>query len=333
MGKRARNVGLAVAGLAFGCAGGFVYYVKSGIVPMPAGKAFFVRYEQRLELPEVARQLKEKGVVRNVTALRYYAIYRRLDRYVLPGTYQVRAGMTVDELVAALRKPIKQMVRIPETNPSYRTARLLEQAGVATADAYESAVANPTEFQESVSFPLPGHSLEGYLFPDTYDLPPLIGAKATIVRQLRAFEKKALPLLTDPAKRQKILTIASMVELEAGLDEERPIIAGVIRNRLEKGMRLQIDATVLYGMRAWRKLYNVDYKHESPYNTYLMTGLPPGPICSPSLKSIKAALAPAKHDFLYYVAKPDMHSLFAATYEEHLKNVAVARKLRAQAGK
>ena len=333
MGKRARNVGLAVAGLAFGCAGGFAYYVKTGIEPMPAGKPFFVRYEERLELAAVAKGLKEKGVVRNVTALRYYAIYRRLDRYVLPGTYQVKPGQTVEELVDALRKPIKQMVRLPETNPSYRTARLLEQKSVTTAAEYTEAIANPAEFQNSVSFPLPSGSLEGYLFPDTYDLPPLIGAKATIQRQLRAFEKKVLPLLTDPAKRQRILTIASMVELEAGLDEERPIIAGVIRNRIEKGMRLQIDATVLYGMKEWRRLYNVDYKHDSPYNTYLMSGLPPGPICSPSVKSVKAALSPSKHEFLYYVAKPDMHSLFASTYEEHLKNVAIARKLRTQAGK
>lgn len=333
MGKRARNVSLGLAGLALGCAGGFAYYVKSGIQPMPPGKPFFVRYEERLELPEVARQLKEKGVVRNVTALRYYAIYRRLDRYVLPGTYQVKAGMTVEQLVDALRKPIKQMVRIPETNPSYRTARLLEQKQVATAQEYTEAIANPSEFQGDVSFPLPNGSLEGYLFPDTYDLPPLIGAKAAIRRQLRAFEKKALPLLSDPAKRNRILTIASMVELEAGLDEERPIIAGVIRNRLEKQMRLQIDATVLYGMKEWRRLFNVDYKHDSPYNTYLFAGLPPGPICSPSVKSIRAALAPAKHDFLYYVAKPDMHSLFASTYEEHLKNVAIARKLRDQAAR
>lgn len=333
MGKRARNFGLVFFGLAFGCAAGFVYYVKSGIEPMPAGKPYYVRFDTKVELVEAAKRLKQDKVVRNTTALRYYAIYKRTEHEVLPGTYQVHAGMTADELIAALRRPIKQMVRIPETNPSYRTARLLEQKAVTTEADYITAITHPEEFKDSVSFPLPKGSLEGYLYPDTYDLPPLIGAKAVVARQLAAFQKKALPLLTDPAKRQKILTIASMVELEAGADSDRPLIAGVIQNRLAKGMRVQIDATVLYGMKDWRRLKFVDYKHQSPYNTYLFAGLPPGPICSPSIKSIEAALHPAHHEFLYYVAKPDLLHLFAKTYEEHLANIEAAKKLRAQAAR
>ncbi len=330
MSKRGRKITLGVLGIAFGAAAGFAYYVKSGIEPLPTGKPFFVRFDEKILTPVVATQMKAKGVVRNATAFRYYALYRRYDHQVLAGTYQVHAGMTADELMRALRRPIKQMVRIPETNPSYRTARLLEQKEVTTATEYEQALTNPAEFQKSVKFKLPSGSLEGYLYPDTYDLPPLIGAKAVVDRQLKAFEKKALPLITDPSKMQKILTIASMVELEAGKDSDRPMIAGVIRNRLDKKMRLQIDATVLYGMREWRRLYNKDYRHDSAYNTYRIDGLPPGPICSPSVKSIQAALNPAKHDFLYYVAKPDLYHLFAKTYDEHLKNIVVARKLRDQ---
>jgi len=328
MAKLARRIGLGFAGLVLGCGAGFVYYVKSGIEPVPAGKPFFVRYEKRTELEQIGIEMKSKGVIRNATAFRFYSIYRRFERSVLAGTYQVKPGMTADELYRALRRPISQMVRIPETNPSYRTARLLASKFVTEADAYEAAVDDPSRFQDAVSFPLPHDSLEGYLFPDTYDLPPLLGADGVIRRQLQAFERKALPLLTDPNKRRKILTIASMVELEAGVDSERPVIAGVIRNRLEKKMRLQIDATVLYGMREWRRLTYADYKSVSPYNTYRIDGLPPGPICSPSLKSIQAALAPAKHEYLFYVAKPDLHHMFAKTYEEHLKNVAAARKLR-----
>lgn len=331
MSKRARNVGLAIGGLALGLAAGVVYYVREGIRPTPPGDPFYIRFDRKVEIEEAARQLKAKGVLRNVTAFRWYGVYRRYDHLVLPGTYQVRPGSTADEIALALRRPIRQMVRIPETNPSYRTARLLSQYQVTTAEAYEAAIQAPEQFQSSVDFPLPKGSLEGYLFPDTYDLPPLLGANEVVLRQLKAFEAKALPLLADPEKRQRILTIASMVELEAGVDSERAIIAGVIRNRLEKPMKLQIDATVLYGMRDWRRMTYADYKHQSKYNTYLIDGLPPGPICSPSVKSIRAALNPAKHEFLYYVAKPDRHHLFAKTYEEHVKNIAVARKLRAAA--
>ncbi len=330
MSKRGRKITLGVLGLTFGLAAGGVYYVKSGIEPLATGKPFFIRLENRTPTPQVATMLKNRDVIRNATAFRYYAMYRRYDHQVLSGTYQVHAGLTADELMLALKRPIKQMVRIPETNPSYRTARLLEQKEVTTAEEYEAALKNPAGFQDAVKFPLPKGSLEGYLYPDTYDLPPLIGANAVIARQLKAFEKKALPLITDPAKMQKILTIASMVELESGKDSDRPIIAGVIRNRLEKKMRLQIDATVLYGMREWRRLFNRDYRHVSLYNTYRIDGLPPGPICSPSVKSIRAAMNPAKHNFLFYVAKPDLYHLFATTYEEHLANIVVARKLRDQ---
>jgi UPF0755 protein len=170
--------------------------------------------------------------------------------------------------------------------------------------------------------------LEGYLYPDTYDLPPLLGAHDTIDRQLKAFESKVYPLLKGVKNPGKILTIASMVEMEAAKDKDRPLIAGVIVNRLNKGMRLQIDATVLYGMKQWRRLNYADYKFPSPYNTYLINGLPPGPICSPTLKSVEAALHPAKNGYLYYVAMPSGYSVFAHTYEEHLANVA---KMRAAA--
>lgn len=328
MGKTARRVTLGIAGVAVGCVAGAIYYVKTGIEPLPEGKPFFIRFEERIPTPQVATRMKAKGIIRNATAFRYYALYRRYDHEILPGTYQVKPGMTADELMRSLRRPIRQMVRIPETNPSYRTARLLEAKEVTTAADYEAALRSPQEFAKVVTFPLPKDSLEGYLYPDTYDLPPLLGARGVIERQLQTFEKKALPAIKDPKQIQRTLIIASMIELEAGRDDERAKISGVIHNRLAKKMKLQIDATVLYGMRDWRRLYNRDYRHVSPYNTYLIDGLPPGPICSPSLASIVAAQNPEQHEFLYYVAKPDRYHLFAKTYEEHLKNVALARKLR-----
>jgi UPF0755 protein len=331
-----RNVGLVVLGLAGGLAGGSYYFVTSGIKPEAAGSKFYVRYPQETKLSVVAKDLERRGVIRSASALGWYAWYKKKDRRIPTGTYQVWPGLTADELLDTLQKPVVNMFRLPETNLSYRTANLLEKNEIAKAAEYKELRDNPEEFKGTIKFPLPKDSLEGYLYPDTYDLPPLLGAKGVIERQLKAFQSKVAPLLTDPKKARKILTIASMVELEAGVDHERARIAGVIRNRLDKGMRLQIDATVLYALQEWRRLYNRDYHNtNSPYNTYKIKGLPPGPICSPSVKSVQAALKSEKHEWLYYVAMPNRTHLFAKTYEDHLKNIQVARKARtlSQTGK
>jgi cell division protein YceG involved in septum cleavage len=120
---------------------------------------------------------------------------------------------------------------------------------------------------------------------------------------------------------REIVIIASLIEKEARSDEDRPLISGVIENRLGRNMRLQIDATVNYALGSWRRLTYADYKFESAYNTYLNDGLPPGPICSPGSASLRAALDPEECDYLFYVHKGDGHHAFAVTYEEHLTNV------------
>jgi UPF0755 protein len=137
-------------------------------------------------------------------------------------------------------------------------------------------------------------------------------------------------ILPEDADLQRVLTVASMVELEAARDDERARIAGVIENRLRRGMRLEIDATVLYAEQNWRELGPGQVrKTDSPYNTYRRGGLPPGPIGSPSLKSIQAALRPERHGYLFYVARPDRSHYFAATYPDHLANIRRARAERA----
>nr|MBA3726968.1 endolytic transglycosylase MltG [Armatimonadota bacterium] len=129
-----------------------------------------------------------------------------------------------------------------------------------------------------------------------------------------------------PQKMRAWVIIGSMVELEARQAPERPRIAGVIYNRLGKGMPLQIDATVAYGLKNKRRLLNSDYQIDHPYNTYKIKTLPPGPICSPGASAIKAAARPEKHGFLYYVAMPDGSHRFAKSYAEHLANVEISRR-------
>jgi UPF0755 protein len=164
------------------------------------------------------------------------------------------------------------------------------------------------------------------LFPDTYDFPPMMGARAVIERQLRTFEQRTEGKLDQRSDLARVVNIAAMVELEAKLDRERPVIAGVIENRLRKPMRLQIDATVLYALGEWKVLPpGVVNTIQHPYNTYLNDGLPPGPIGSPGLASILAAANPQETNALYYMAMPDGSHLFTSSYSQHLVNIRVAR--------
>ncbi|MEA2552123.1 MAG: hypothetical protein QOJ65_299 [Fimbriimonadaceae bacterium] len=297
---------------------------------MPKGEPFYVRFNDVTPLNTALDKLKADAVVRNPSAMATYAKIKRESRPVGIGTYQVHGGMTAEQIFKALHDPVEQMVRLPETNWAARSANILERKQVTAAEEYMDLVHRPQEFQKDVSFPLPSDSLEGYLYPDTYDLPPLLGARETILRQLKAFEKKVYEPLGKPSDLQRLLTIASMVELEVMKDPERPVVAGVIANRIKINMPLQIDASLLYGIQKWRPLTVADYRTiDSPYNTYTHKGLPPGPICSPTVKSVEAAMHPATHDYLYYVAMPGTgQHLFAPSYDGHLANIQKVRQAR-----
>ncbi|HEY0868310.1 MAG TPA: endolytic transglycosylase MltG [Fimbriimonas sp.] len=311
-------------------AGGLYLWIQSGLGPGTNGSEVLVRYERETPLATILKDLEKRGVVHNPEALLAFAKLRKYSTTpVSVGTYRFRAFITGKDVLKALRDPVRQMVRLPETNWAARSANILEENGVCSASEYLALVRKPDEFRKEVSFPLPKDSLEGYLYPDTYDLPPLLGARQTILRQLKTFEKKAWNELGKPKNLHRLVTVASMVQMEVAKDEERAKVAGVIQNRLNRNMRLQIDATINYALQKWRPLTLADYREvESPYNTYLVDGLPPGPICSPSFKSIEAALKPSEHRYLYYVANPQTNEhMFAPTYQEHLRNVARRKRI------
>lgn len=299
---------------------------------MPAAEPYYVRFDEETPLLAALEKLKEGAVVRNPSAFALYARLKKKTQPVEIGTYQVNAGMSANQILLAIHHPIEQMVRLPETNWARRSASLLQRADVTTSDEYMALVRQPQLFQKDVDFPLPKDSLEGYLYPDTYDLPPLLGAKQTIEKQLKAFQEKVYDKLNKPKDLHKLITIASMVQLEVMKDDERPKVAGVINNRIKRGMFLDIDATLLYGIQKWRTLSVADYHSiDSPYNTYEHKGLPPGPICSPSFESVKAALHPATHNYVYYVAQPTGYHLFAADAAGHEANKRKARAMRKKA--
>ncbi|MFY9234262.1 MAG: endolytic transglycosylase MltG [Fimbriimonadaceae bacterium] len=320
-----KRILLALLLLAVLSLGGGYLWMRNGIAPTAKAPAKLMRFDRTTGLVVALDRLKSEGIVENPRAIRIYAWLARKPSFVREGTYSLAGGMSADEVFSALQKPIRQMVRIPETNFSMRTAKLLElpKYQVATENEYLDLSRSPSEFAASVKMKLPAAgTLEGYLYPDTYDLPPLLGARGVIERQLKAFEQKAWPLLKDHKDPYKILKIASLIELEVAKDSERPIVAGVIYNRIQKNMSLGIDAALNYALGEWRPLTKKDLQIDSPYNLRRFPGLPPTPICSPTVKSIKAALNPAKHDYLFYVVsgKPDKSHRFAKTNAEHERN-------------
>ena len=316
------SLGLFV-GFAFAFAG--VTWMNNGTAPSEPGESFYVRWESR-SFESAVNELVQKGVVKDANAFLFRAKIERQQQPIADGTYEFEPGMDFDKVILNMRKPLSTMVRIPEGWWIARVAKRLEEKQVCKADEYIKLANNPDEFKDAVSFTLPEESLEGYLYPDTYDLPPLLGARATIKRQLQAFQSKVVDELGEE-ELERAVNVGSMIELEAALDEERPIIAGVIENRIKQGMRLQLDATVLYALQEWKQLGpGVVNTVDSPYNTYRIAGLPPGPIGSPSFRSIEAALNPAAHDKLYYVARPNRSHYFSRTYDEHRANINKARK-------
>ncbi len=309
-------------------AGGFALYIfDSKLQPTPSGPPILIRYEGKVPLSSALHDLEGKHVIQSAAVVGLYARIKKKETIVEAGSYSVAPGMTADDVLKALRTPVTVKVTIPEYYWLEETAQRMEDENVAKAADFVALAENPKDFAKSVSFPLPSNSLEGYLFPDTYKMQPLVGAKSAISQQLEAFDKKVWKGLGQPKNLSRAITIASMIEREAKLDQDRPIIASVIENRLARGMPLEVDATVLYAQHRWHQPTRSDLRNTvSPYNTYLNKGLPPGPICSPGLKSIKAALNPAKTGYFYYVAMPDGHSLFAKTLDEHNANVAKRRR-------
>jgi UPF0755 protein len=183
----------------------------------------------------------------------------------------------------------------------------------------------------------PARSFEGFLRPETYAVPVGIPATELVRLMVEEFKRAWVPAWTarlDTLRmtQLELVTLASIIEGEARVDAERETIAGVYRNRLRIGMALQADPTVQYAItlltgKRRPRLYEKDYLIQSPYNTYLHPGLPPGPVDSPSRRSIEAALHPADVPFLYFVARPDGRHIFSRTYDEHLRAVARVRRM------
>ncbi len=312
---------IALAGLA-ACGGG----TGTTRVVIPAGVPFSA----------AADSLQRAGVIGSARWFRIYASLGGRDRRLRPGTYVISRGMSWGEVLDALTlgKGLIHTVTIPEGYALADMVPLLARTlGLREDSLY--AAARDTAWRRRLDVPTP--MLEGYLFPDTYSFGDGMTARGALDAMLRRFEQVWEPGWNDRLRelaltRHEALTLASIVEKEARVASERPVIAAVYLNRLRIGMRLQADPTVQYALGGHRaRLFYKDLDVRSPYNTYLNAGLPPGPIASPGRASIVAALNPASVPYRYFVAYPDGRHVFTTTYREHQRAVAQARRERNRA--
>ncbi len=293
------------------------------------GRDVIVLIRPGLAAPAIGRELEEKGLIRSAEVFTLLARIESGQGAPRAGEFLLNTGWTPMRIlrVLATTKGIQHRVVVREGLPWWETAKLFAAEGLSNQTDFEQAMENATLLRK---YGVPTKNAEGFLFPDTYQLPrgPETGV-AAVETMLKAFDRAAKKLWPKgpppPAELLRVVILASLVERETGAPEERPRIAGVFANRLRMGMRLQCDPTTIYGMGpAFNgKITRADLENaDNPYNTYTRAGLPPGPICSPGLASLKAALNPERSDFLYFVAKGDGTHEFSSTLEEHNRAVA-----------
>ena len=284
----------------------------------------------------IGRKLEAAGVVRSRYA---FDLVRWLRRGRLrAGMYQFDHPAPVTEVYARIaRGDVATIaVTVPEGANIFDIAARVEQAGFCMHQEFLAAAASQVWLIADLD---PGaRSLEGYLFPDTYRFPPRTNAVQMVTVMVRRFRAVAGQLGLKENVRH-VVTLASLVERETAADADRPLVGSVFANRLQKNMPLSTDPAVIYGLELagkWRgTIYASDLTRDTPYNTYLHAGLPPGPIANPGIPSLRAAMDPPRTNYLYFVAAgtdAQGHSLFAQTLDEHNRNVAEYRRAQKKAG-
>lgn len=287
----------------------------------------------------IGEELDNKGIIDNSTIFKLLVSYYGLDKELKAGDYELSPAMTMTEIITKLHQGLVKTTRVtvPEGMRLDEIADTLDRKGIFRLEDIMAAVRASYDYPFLRSRPA-GATLEGYLFPDTYELRPQNTAANFVQMMLSNFQERFTPAMVEAAGKKKlsvhqVLTLASIVEREAVVPEERPIIASAFLNRLNQNIPLYADPTVQYALGNdpknvarwgfWKKdLSQADLNISSPYNTYRTAGIPPGPIANPGLASIKAVLEPADTNFLYFVARGDGSHVFATTLQEHDRNVA-----------
>lgn len=313
----------------FGMAGWLAVY---SCTPAQKDRATTVFIPRGAGVRGIARILVEQGLIADDIRFPVLARLTGTAGRLQAGEYLVQPHLTPLQILRLLEKGdvVRHPVTIPEGLTMEQIADILAEDGWVDRQRFLADATDP-ELIRSLGLTQP--SLEGYLFPDTYLLTRGVTSEKSIIRMMvgRFWQiwKSIISATPPKMSRHEIITLASIVEKETGRSDERPIVARVFLNRLAKNMRLQSDPTVIYGLQEFNgNLTRKDLQEENPYNTYIIRGLPPGPICNPGSASIEAVLNPAEADYLYFVSRNDGSHSFSATLREHNRAVQRFQKNR-----
>ncbi len=293
---------------------------KKQLIDVPPGKTFY----------QLSNDLEERHIIRS--SLDMKILIKLFNQPPLPkGEYELSPEKSLWSLFQTLKQGQEKsfLISFPEGFNYYEMAELLKSSNWPAADDFLKEVGNKKLIKTILNKDL--NSFEGYLFPDTYSLKKYMSAQTLIKLMTERFlevydELSSLPLEVKFSRHQ-VVTFASLIEKETGQPKERPLIAGVFYNRLNLNMKLQTDPTILYalylvkGFNIQKNIRKKDILFPSSYNTYVVKGLPPGPIANPGKESLKAVFMPEKSDYLYFVSKNDGSHTFSKTYKEHEKAV------------
>lgn len=310
------------------CVIGFGYYLVRPAKKGGADLLFLVR--EGTTFNEVAGELERKQIITSKGLFWLWAKLTGYSRNIKAGEYRLNSGIPPLKILDILSKgmTITHSVTIPEGFTRNQISELLEKKALVDKDEFlrltgDSDIARHYDISEP--------DLEGYLYPDTYQFGRGLPTMAVIDAMLKRFREMVAPFRERAEQlgmsMEEVVILASIVEKETGLAEERPVIASVFLNRLKKKMRLESDPTVIYGLKDFNgNLTKNDLAKPTPYNTYVFRGLPPGPIANPGREAIKAVLYPAKTSYLYFVSKNDGSHCFSKTLLEHNEAVKMYQK-------
>lgn len=290
-----------------------------------------IRVKEGMTTADIAQLLHEKKLVKNPKAFGYAARWDGLANKLQAGMYQLKGGMSNQEIVDTFVKGKVQYVKfvVPEGYSVKKIAAKLQTEELGDAEKFMAAAKDYAPYPYMQTDKPVNFKAEGFIFPATYDFAYGTSEKHMLETMVAIFDKRMeqdgikKAVADKKLKLHDVVNMAAMVELEAVFTEEQPRIAGVFNKRVKIGMPIQSDTTIQYllGKQKDVVLYK-DLEIDSPYNTYKNPGLPPGPIGSPGISAIKAVLEPEKNDFLYFVAEKDGHHRFTKTFAEHLRAIS-----------
>lgn len=266
-------------------------------------------------------RLSQQKLIKSAKLFHRYSQFKKVMTSFKSGDYLIKPGMTMANIIDLFvsGQSVTISVTIPEGKNMYDVGKILEERSIVSYDDFIAAAKDETLIKE---LGIEAQTAEGYLYPETYQFTKNTPARTVVATMVRLFNQKVSSFdFTHPIlkTRHEIVTLASIVEKETGASWERPMIAGVFKNRLKKKMRLQSDPTIIYHKyETWDgNIRRSDIQRTTPYNTYRIPGLPIGPISNPGAAAIQAVLEPDKHNYLFFVSKNDGTHIFSETYRQH----------------